>query len=607
MRRLDIRVRAVATVVIGYAAGVAVFVRGGLQGNAQVLLLALPAIALIMLGRRFGIVTAGLSILLIVLMRLISAFEGIPIGFPEHAAHGTDNVVPTIVFVTTLTGLMILQWRSTAMRESTISENVKLWQISEQLRAFSENIISQIDEGIVLTDADGMITFVNPSGARALGYTPAELRGRPLPTIFDEDQSQVAELTMMEGEDRGAARYETALTTRSSESLPVIWSARAFAEADRSERTLSVFTDITEMKQAEQALVASEEAARAVLNAATESMVLSDTSGHILDLNETAADRFGLQPEELLGVAVHAAMLQGRVPPEVLAARDKVLRDVAETGAPARFEDEYGDRVFDHNYYPIRGSDGRVARLALFSRDITAERRSEEQAMRAERLAAMGRVAASLAHEVNNPLQAIRNNLELLQAFDLSPRERQERLRVSLEAIDRLSAATQRALQLRTTSARDRQVVPLGDPVRRTLALMDGPLCEADISVTVDIPAEPVKVHVATDQLVQVLVNLVVNAIDAIGHHGSLEVAVRGEDEQAVVEVCNSGPPLTEEQSAQLFDPHFTTKEGHVGLGLSVSHDIIGLHGGTICADNLGAGLGVRFTIRLPRARAEED
>jgi len=275
------------------------------------------------------------------------------------------------------------------------------------------------------------------------------------------------------------------------------------------------------------------------------------------------------------------------------------------SGSPARFEDGYAGLMFDHNFYPIRGEDGSVARLALFSRDITAERLSEERAMRAERLAAMGRVAATLAHEINNPLQAIRSNLELLHSFDLGPQERQERIETSLEAIDRLSAASQRALQLRTTSPIDRDIVPLRDPVRQTLALMDETLRQANIGVTVDLPPDPVLVRIAVDQIVQVLVNLVVNTRDAINHDGRLLLRVRGEGQCAVLEVCNSGPPLTIEQSAHLFEPHFTTKEGHVGLGLSLSQDIIVLHGGTICAENLEADKGVRFTIRLPRTCAE--
>jgi two-component system NtrC family sensor kinase len=448
---------------------------------------------------------------------------------------------------------------------------------------------------------------VNASGAQALGYAPAELEGKPLSTIFAKDQTEVAERTASEWDGVGISRFETTLVTKGSEYVPVFWSTRAFSDEEQAERTLSVFTDITEIRQAQQDLLASEEAARAILNAATESMILTDAWGYILDLNDTAAQRLGRPPEELRGEPVHRSASQDAVPATVAEAREGALFEVVETGAPARFEDEHADRTFDHNYYPIVGEDGRVTRLALFSRDVTAERRSEENALRAERLAAMGRVAASLAHEINNPLQAIRNNLELLQAFDLEPQERAERIRVSLEAIDRLSAASQRALQLRRTSRVERQTVPLRDPILSTLALMDGPLREANIRVAVDMPGEPVLVRAAEDQIVQVLVNLVVNAIDAIGRDGRLQVAVRGENGVALVEVCNNGPPFTEEEKAHLFDQHFTTKEGHVGLGLSVSHDIVSLHDGTIYADNLEAGQGVRFTISLPRVWGEAD
>jgi PAS domain S-box-containing protein len=369
---------------------------------------------------------------------------------------------------------------------------------------------------------------------------------------------------------------------------------------------MSVFTDISDLKRTEEALRTSEETARALLNAATESMMLTDGEGRILDLNKIAARRFGGKPEEMIGTTLADVMVRSEVPPELSEARAEAFRGAAESGTPTRFEDGYAGLMFDHNFYPIHGEDGTVNRLALFSRDRTAEKLAEERAMRAERLAAMGRVAATLAHEVNNPLQAIRSNLELLQAFDLDRDERRKRVDVGLEAIDRLLTATQRALQLRTTSLEDRETVPLRDPVRRTFVLMVGPLREADIAVTVDLPVEQVYVHVAVDQIVQVLINLVVNAIDAINTGGYLHVTVRGEEEYGVIEVSNSGPHFTVEQRTHLFDPHFTTKAGHVGIGLSLSQDIIGLHGGTICAENLDGKAGVQFTIRLPLAHVDE-
>jgi signal transduction histidine kinase len=104
------------------------------------------------------------------------------------------------------------------------------------------------------------------------------------------------------------------------------------------------------------------------------------------------------------------------------------------------------------------------------------------------------------------------------------------------------------------------------------------------------------------DQLVQVFLNVIINAIEAIYDHGQIHISVEVEDEQVIVRLSNDGPTIASEDLARIFEPFFTTKEGGTGLGLAVSHNIITQHGGTLSAENLPGARGVAFTVRLPLA-----
>jgi signal transduction histidine kinase len=275
---------------------------------------------------------------------------------------------------------------------------------------------------------------------------------------------------------------------------------------------------------------------------------------------------------------------------------------VARSGRYVRFEDEREGTWFDQSVYPIFDKEGNVAQLAVFARDITDRKQAEQQTIRVERMAAMGWLATALAHEISNPLQAIQSNLELTLDFDLEPDEQKGYLEVVRQEIERLAKITQRVVDFARPADNTRHPISIAHLTQETLGLVGRQLELAGVEATTDLPDDLPPVFVAPDQIIQVLLNLSVNAIEAMPDGGHLHITARVAGGAVALTLTNDGPPISAEHIEHIFDPFFTTKSGGTGLGLSISHAIVHRHGGTISAENLEDGRGVMFTVTLPVA-----
>lgn len=247
-----------------------------------------------------------------------------------------------------------------------------------------------------------------------------------------------------------------------------------------------------------------------------------------------------------------------------------------------------------------------VATIAQ-GQDITDRLQAEDVLRRTERLTAMGRLAAALAHEINNPLQAIRSHLELVLDFDLQGEEREEYLRVCRGEIERLTEITQRVLSFARPARDTRHPTSVRELLRQTLALVGKQLQHSSVQVTTDLPPDLPPVQVAPDQIVQVLLNIIINATEVMPHGGHVQVMAREQNGWMALALTNDGPPIPNEHLGRIFDPFFSTKPTGTGLGLSISYSIVQAHGGTIQAENLTDDRGVRFTITLPIAEERDS
>lgn len=239
---------------------------------------------------------------------------------------------------------------------------------------------------------------------------------------------------------------------------------------------------------------------------------------------------------------------------------------------------------------------------------LEEQQRIESQLIRAGRLGALGEMTAGIAHEIKNPLHAMKGTAEILR--DVVPADAPERrmLDLHIEEIDRLAQTAERFLTFARPTPADRRPLDLREVVGRVVSLVETQARKEGVSVASSpyVGEKPPVVAGDADQLTQLLLNIAINGIQAMAPRGggtltfSLVRESLGEKGIFVVRVANSGPSIPADQLERIFDPFFTTKDGGTGLGLSIVSRIADQHDGVLSVRNLPNGKGVEFSLALP-------
>jgi signal transduction histidine kinase len=224
---------------------------------------------------------------------------------------------------------------------------------------------------------------------------------------------------------------------------------------------------------------------------------------------------------------------------------------------------------------------------------------SHQALVQNEKMAAVGRLMASIAHEVNNPLQAVGNCLELASRKELSSKRREEYLQMAMAELQRLGETVQRMLEFYRPGTVERLPVDINGIITRVLNLVNQPLVDHNIQVTMRLEDHLPRVVAASDLIQQVIFNLVVNAIEVMPQKGYLWIASLQDKGGVLIRIEDSGPGVAESLRSRLFEPFTSAKTGGSGLGLSVSFGIIEAHGGTLRLVP-GSGQGACFEVFLP-------
>lgn len=230
------------------------------------------------------------------------------------------------------------------------------------------------------------------------------------------------------------------------------------------------------------------------------------------------------------------------------------------------------------------------------------EKATRAQLVQSEKLASLGRIIASVAHELNNPLQTIQNALYLINSEDShSPQTRQD-LQTIMDETERMAVLISRLKEIyRPVYREEFQLESINILILEVQRLLDTHLRRNRVNFEfISDPRIP-EFLMIRDQIKQVVLNICLNAIEAMPEGGILKVETNysPDNQKVVMEFCNTGPSINPIILPYIFDPFVTTKEGGTGLGLAITYEIIQRHHGEIEVDSL-AGKGTTFTVRLP-------
>lgn len=383
--------------------------------------------------------------------------------------------------------------------------------------------------------------------------------------------------------------------------------ARASLEIEVDRRTTDLRFEIEQRRLAEAHIRDREAKARALINAPTETLLLMDQAGIILDINETGASRLGRNRESLYGLSLYALL------PEKRGQRFRQAVDgVFSTGEVGSIN-EYGEEQdLDLRFYPVFDDVGRVTRVAVFMADVTGARRMARQIMLLDKINSLGRMAAGIAHEIRNPLTGIHGYLYAMDEIcdDLPETEPVSVLRATIakirKAAGKMESVIRRVLDFSKPGTPRLELLDLSVPTQEGLSLMLPTLRKAGITVDTDFAPVPAILGDRM-QLEQAVINIVDNAARAVRNNtGAKNIALRIVCDEDRLRLCvaDNGPGITATDRERIFDPFYTTASDGTGIGLSIVQRIVADHSGAIHVGESPLG-GAEFRLEFPLPSTE--
>jgi two-component system NtrC family sensor kinase len=473
----------------------------------------------------------------------------------------------------------------------------------EKERRFTE-LFETLQEGVYFSTPEGKLLDANPALVQMLGCNSRDELLSLDPSALNVDPSQGPVLGRT-ADDRGSERSrELMLRRKDGTTGTFLDTSRAVWDgAGKIIRYQGTLVDITERRKMEKSLRQQEEFQRYLLESFPDLILVINLEGRYSFVSSRIHDLLGRTPADMLEKKVDDEELEQS--PEFLA----LYRDVS-TGAKKFGFCEFGARHRDGswrtmraNASPLSDPEGKASGVIVSVRDITVERKLEQQIIQSERLAAMGQMIGGFAHELNNPLTSIMGVAELLQEGEKDDTTRRQLVILQQQA-RRAADIVQNLMYFSRPPAPGRGPINLSELVQRTLHLHAYSLRKNN--VTVDFIPEPSLPTVLGDshQLMQIFLNLILNAEQAMREardRGTLRIRLEKISNSAVITFQDDGPGIPAEVLPNIFDPFYTTKRPGrgTGLGLSICKAILREHGGEIEASS-GPGEGAVFRVTLP-------
>jgi len=443
---------------------------------------------------------------------------------------------------------------------------------------------------------------------------PCDRRGMtcPLPEVMEKCQAfQV--LQRFDNAD-GTQRYDE------------ITMSPLYSPEGTKKRVIEVIKDITPRKQLEEALQGSEERVRkdnafleTIINGIQDHMMVIDLNYRVIEVNRALLQMVGRRREEVVGKycyeVSHHLEHPCTDPDHPCPLKDAVAKGKAASATHVHFDKDGREHYYHVVCHPLYDEEGQIHQVVDLSRDITQEITARTRILHEDKMASLGKLSASVVHEINNPLTGILYCVKLMQSMlnDGDPGqeelgEMRNYLSMVYDETTRVSRTLSNLLSFSRKSRPEFKPLDLNAVVVETILLIGNQMRLQNITIKPRLNEDLHPVLADKGQIKQILVNLVLNAQDAMPQGGTLTLETKNMRKDVILRVSDTGKGIPKESLSQIFEPFFTTKKVcyGAGLGLSVVYGIVRDHKGIIKVDSI-LGQGTTFTIRLPALKAGEE
>ncbi len=471
---------------------------------------------------------------------------------------------------------------------------------------------------------DGKFRLVNPTFEKLFGYSAEELMGMDsLALVFQEDKEMVRQKAVRMLQGLSPAPYRFRYVTKGG-GLAWVMETVTPIEYEGRRAALGNFMDITELRQAEEALRQSEERFKSIYAESPIAIEICDAGGSVVSVNEASLQMFGLP--DLRELRWYRLFDDPYVPADM---KDKLRKgEAVRYEVPFDFEAARRAGLMKSKRRGLAYLDVMISPLGLSGKggwtgyllqiqDITERRQAEEErraleqkAHLASRLTSVGMMASGIAHEINNPLTGVIGFSQLLMQKDL-PQDIKEDVEIINDGAKRVGSIVKRLLTFARQQMLERAYVNINEVVMTTLDLRIYEMETSGIKVTTELDPNLPGTIADSSQLQQAFLNIIINAEAAVKEardKGHLGVKTEKIDDSIRVSFKDNGPGIAKGDLERIFDPFFTTRqvgEG-TGLGLSICHGIVSEHGGRIYAESK-LGKGATIFVELPIVRKPEQ
>lgn len=485
--------------------------------------------------------------------------------------------------------------------------------------------VGSASDAIVSADGEQRIILFNQAAERIFGWRAEDIIGEDLGRVIPAEARQeppngsvgtaadteVVGHSVHFGDRRPPRAHDQLWLARKDGSRFPADVTTSTVQVDGHTVTNAIIRDVSERERQVRELQFAEEFGRRIIDTVGALVVVLDPAGRILVFNDACERATGYRSEDVVGHDVIELLITPDERPAVSSVRDSLVA----TRTGNEHENDWvtvtGERVrIKWSNSVLVDEQGNVTQVIGTGIDVTQERALEAQVMAAQRLEALGQLASGVAHDFNNVLSIMRGHLELLADEEGLPGRANERIDAIGGALRRATALVSNLTTINQRAAGGPQVIHVNDATESLGRLLDDVL-GADVVLELRLHAGHDLVVIDPTRFEQVLLNLVVNACDAMDGHGLVTVATASVTErrgrpELLLTVTDSGRGMDAATQARAFDAFFTTKDTGSGLGLATTRLIVESVGGTIDVDSQ-PDAGATFSVRFPVAPAADE
>jgi PAS domain S-box-containing protein len=480
--------------------------------------------------------------------------------------------------------------------------------IETKLRGANEfltNLIESSVDGIIAADMKGTVIMFNKGAETLLGFKAEEVIGKFNASNFYPPGVAREILSKLRSENYGGKGKLTpspfAGVTKHGEQIPVSLSGALIYQDGREVATVGFFYDLREILKAQEDLLESETKFRNLFERVQHGIYFSTREGKFQDGNRALLEMLGYDnKEEFLAMDLARDLyFDARHRPVF---QQMIERDGFVKNYEVRFKKKNGEAIDVLLTAHVQKDRSRkVLGYQGIVYDITERRKLERELLQSEKLAAMGRLTAQIAHELNNPIYGVMNCLDLLKSEVPEDNKKRKFLEMGIAETKRMSELLRSMFQFFRPSEDVKISLNLNRLIEEVVLFVGKQLDEFKVLVNLELEGKLPDIVASGNQIKQVLLNMIMNARNAMAEGGTLTISTERDEESVMFKIEDTGIGIAPENRDRIFEAFFTTKidvKG-VGLGLSVCFGIVRDHGGTIEVES-EVGVGTIFTVILP-------